>query len=694
MRTETFMSIKDNKVMAIAGYWEPVAHMRRGGAWFADDEKRHERFHSQEQIEILKTQGVTTVVWPGYKGLGIKHERATEWDRYLKPFGKLLERAGIELGTYLQCGSYFAETFYAENPQAREWTAMDHLGQPHSYSEFYRCYWRHRPCLTNRAFSEYVAQAAQILVKEYGVTYFYADNNAQMPCYTPRFEKAFRDFLKEKYATDSADGLSRFVRRYGHPNVDNIVLPCGTPRRPIDAMPGLMDPGMQDWCEFRCRLVARSAQIISAAAKAANPATRLCFNFAYDYGEFHQLVWGIEPEFMADVADHIMSEDANSPRVEADGRLVSHVHTCKHLRAMGRRGHFHRPWGDPSIAGQDHQVLSLMEMAVHNQGSLGPIFEFDDIATFDGDQRPPTIRFIRKHESVFTDNECLSEIAVLRSRHSSTINWLEATQARLLAQQSLHQAGFQWDNVIETTPAEQLAKYRLLVLPDTISVPGDVVKRFADYVRGGGRVLAVGEALACNEWGRRRTPATVDPPQGERDTSYGKTNGNGYAVAVVTAWLGLEEKYAERVFAFPRLRHPRPLVWQVDQAQIPVMDSSYHTLPLNNDQFVTAVRAALHAPTLVEVLGGERHPYAIPTLLRSRATGSVSAHVLNYRPHERTEGLTVRLRLPKDIRISSAKLIRLESTNPDPIQMTREQDGAISLPLPPFRRYAGVLFDG
>jgi hypothetical protein len=268
---------QSSEVMVLAGYWEPLAHYRRSGGWQRNDEAAHARMHGAETIERLEALGVTTVVWPGYKGFGIEFERA-EWEQRLRPFGRLLERAGIELGVYLQCGSYFAETFYDENPHARDWTATDFWGQPQMYSEYYRSYWRHRPCLTHRAFSDYVGRAAQILAREYGATFFSADNNAQMPCYTERFRAAFHAFLKEKYATHTAEGLARFVRRYGHDRVDNIILPSGSARHPIDALPALRDPGLQDWVEFRCRLVQRNAEVISAAARAANPAVRLCFN--------------------------------------------------------------------------------------------------------------------------------------------------------------------------------------------------------------------------------------------------------------------------------------------------------------------------------------------------------------------------------------------------------------------------------
>lgn len=674
-----------NGVIALAGYWEPLAHYRRNGGWQRDDETHHARMHGVETIERLKDMAVTGVIWPGYKGLGIEFERA-EWDQNLRPFARMLERTGIELGVYLQCGSYFAETFYDENPQAREWTAVDYWGQPQIYSEYYRRYYRHRPCLTHRAFSEYVGRAAKILVGEYGATFLSADNNAQMPCYTPHFRAAFHAFLKEKYATHTPAGLALFVRRYGHDRVDNIMLPCGSARRPIDALHALRDPGLEDWVEFRCRLVQRNAEIISAAAKAENPAVRLCYNMAYDNGMFNQLVWGTEAEFLGQPADFLFSEDGGSPQWTAEGYLLTHIHTCKHLRAIGRRGHFHPPHPGSQPEGE---VRSMMELAIHNQGCLGHAFSFGTFACGDKDQRPSVIRFIRRHEDVFTANDTEAEIAVLRSRHSGTLNWLQATEGRLLAQTSLLRAGLQWDNVIETG-LDGLDKYHLLVLPDTVSVPTDCLKPIADFVRRGGRVLAVGGALSRDEWGRLRTPAYAPPVNGENSKAFGLADENALGAIVLKDWLGLPTRCLSRLFLFPRLQHPKPFVWDPDSTRPPMLGTEAHALPLNAAAFIAAVGQALGRSPLLEPLAPGGWGGVIPTLLRSRRDGVLSLHLLRYAAGEEEAALEVRIRLP-EFTPDQARGITPERARDRAIKVTRER-GSVILSVPPFRLYTGVLF--
>lgn len=677
------VSSKDG-VVALAGNWEPLAHKRRSGMGVVDDEAQHFACYGSKTVRKLADLGVTGVIWPGYKGLGIDHERP-EWE-HLKPFRSELERAGIELGVYLQCGSYFAETFYIENPEARAWTALDYWGKPHVYSEYYRRYFRHRPCLTHRAFSEYVARAARILVGEYGAVLLSCDNNAQMPCHTPYFEAAFHRFLAEKYRTDTAEGRAAFVRRYGHPHVDAILLPCGSLRRPIDCLPALPDAGLQDWVEFRCRLVAQNAAIVAEAARAANPAVRLSFNISYDRGEFHQLTWGTEPEFIAPHADFIFSEDDNAPRLTDDGRLISHVHTCKHLRALGVRGQFHPAPYTGAPASRHGAARSILELAVHNQGALGPVFEenFDLAAE---DPRPAAIRLVRRHEAVFTFNSTVASIALLRGRHAVTLNWQEATEGRLLAEQALYQAGLQFDVVTEGDLAD-LSGDSLLILPETISTPEACVRQIADFVRGGGRLLAVGAALSRDEWGRCRAPRVPPAPRGESSPDFATVKDEDLDKAVLAAWLGIEDRYRHRIAAFPRLLHPAPLVWDTESARIPVMGNRYHTLPVNRADFEAAVRRGLGTPPVVEILDRPSPHTAIPTLLRSKRDGTLSLHILNYADAP-VERLRLRVNLPVTPR--GARWLGAFPERAADYEFRPDASGAeLILPVPGV--YAGIVF--
>lgn len=226
----------------------------------------------------------------------------------------------------------------------------------------------------------------------------------------------------------------------------------------------------------------------------------------------------------------------------------------------------------------------------------------------------------------------------------------------------------------------------------TISVPDHGVRQIADYVRGGGRVLAVGQALSCDEWGRRRSRATVKPLHGERSRDFGNSQGRLLEQSVVRAWLGVEGEAGRRVFAFPKLVHPGPIVWDPDEQRAPVLNDDYHMQPVNQIAFIAAVRQALGRVPAVEVLAPKENPYVVPTLLGSNRDGRLSLHALNYRHTQPVDRLSVRLTLPMPRSVRNVELLRLDSDRRPQVKVGRTKEGVI-LTLPAFRIYAGAILE-
>lgn len=55
---------------------------------------------------------------------------------------------------------------------------------------------------------------------------------------------------------------------------------------------------------------------------------------------------------------------------------------------------------------------------------------------------------------------------------------------------------------VESTSAEQLARYQAAVLPDTRCLTEDETDRIEHWVRSGGTLLATGDTTSCDQWGR------------------------------------------------------------------------------------------------------------------------------------------------------------------------------------------------
>lgn len=237
----------------MAGNWEPLACRRRSGYSSDGDAKSYEYEHSEELATRLAKLGINAVVWHGYKGLGFEFEK--EEIEYTRQFGQHCRKHNIRFGTYANLGSFFAETMFRDHPQARSWLSEDMTGEPHPYSEFYRVYFRYRPCLTNQDFIDYVKRMVLYLVKHAGSEWVHLDNHAMMPCYCQKCRRQFHTYLREKYPEDTPQDIERIEQRFGFTGLEHMLLPRGTSRMPIDTLPACHEPILQEWVAYRCSLV-------------------------------------------------------------------------------------------------------------------------------------------------------------------------------------------------------------------------------------------------------------------------------------------------------------------------------------------------------------------------------------------------------------------------------------------------------
>jgi len=657
-------------VVAFAANWEPISFRRRQGATTVDDEKRYEYAHSEEMAKRLAASGINAVVWHGYKGLGLEFEKEEiEWTRR---FGEHCRKHGLVLGTYCNIGSFFAETFFKHMPEARNWLTKDIHGLPYQYSEFYRCYYRYRPCMTHEAYFDYVQRMALYLVRNAGSQWILFDNNAMMPCYCDNCKKKFPEFLKKRYPIDTEEGRRRARQRFGYVELDSITLPRGTARMPIDTLPACHEPVLQEWVAYRCSLVTDGFTRVSKAIEQENPKVAVSLNPSMDLGEFTPLVWGNEYEDFQAGADFMFSEDDNCPRVGDRGQLIGHFVTFKYGRATGQRILEHQ-FDSADIR------LTLMEAAVLNQGFLGNVGWAEQIPGPDSDLAR-TIAFVRRHAEMFTRNDTLADVAVLRGREAMVNNWADAFQSYLMVHQALYRYGIQYDVVLQRH-LDSLDKYRLLILPNTISLPDECIEQIRKYILAGGAVLGIENAAACDGWGRSRTVASVGL-DGERDSSLGTFSaaaGTGYLAKV----LGVDGPAAARVYELPELPNKHRFQWQVDRAWVPVIDNQYWLLPENADELLRLIRTALQDRLL---LCYERPQYVGAQLL---TFGEKTAlHLLNYDVGRTARERLLRLRLP----VKKAVSFTMDDEVERELALERDND-VTTISVPSFDVYRAIILE-
>ena len=670
----------------MAGNWEPLAFLRRAGGYCVNDERRYEEEHTEKMAKKLSAAGVTAVIWHCYKGLGFRIEK--EEMEYTRRFGRHCRKHGIKLGTYINVGSFFAETFFLEKPQARNWLSRDVHGQPHSYSEYYRSYYRYRPCLTNRGFIDYVKKMARYAVAHVGSEWLHFDNVAQMPCYCDNCRKMFPEYLRGKYKYDTPRGALAARQRFGFGNLGQVVLPRGTARMPIDTLPSLRDPVLQEWVSYRCELLTRAIREISAAMSKLNPNLAITVNSSFDNGQFAPLVWGNNAEGFAGSADFLFSEDGKYPGMTPDRRLISHIGVYNLGAALDARILVHQPDGK-NITEGSRISLALMEAAVFNQGTLGHVYWAPELLTdpLDKDPRPEAIRFIKKHSQYFVNTRPVSETALLYSMSSLLNNWSNVLQSKTLVEQVLIQYGVQYDTIVADQLSD-LGKYQVLVLPNTSSLSDTHVLRIRRFIQNGGRVVATEDSAMCDEWGRRRFASGEERLLGESDDSMGQAQNIARGKGALAAVFGLKGKETERIFYVGKLKRARPFVWDANVSQAPLLNSRYVLLPENHKEIAQTLRKSLGKPFLLEIPAPS---FVVPRLAGVAGGNKIVLHLLNYNPEHFVDQLTIGLRQSFAGQVERADTFCLENDRRQSFHFNRGKRGGKFI-VPKFKVYRAIVF--
>jgi len=646
-----------NEVVVMAGNWEPLEHRRRAISNCVDDKERYLREHSEEMADKLVEAGVNAVVWHYYKGHGPKRE--SDDMKLSTEFGKLCHTKNIKFGTYINFGSVHIETFFDERPEFRNLVAVDSTGQPQLYSEYFRCYYRQRPCMSRPEFTDLIIEIALKAIKEGGSDWIHFDNVAQVPCYCDNCKKLFREFLEKKYPTRTDTEKQNVMARFGHLNLSSIELPRGSARLGIDTMPSLHEPVLQEWVDFRCKLLSDAVQKAYQIAKETKPDMVMGANPSFDFGEFTPLVWGTDVERLASSADTLFNEDVSFPRVTEDNRLIGHLFTFKLGRALNVSIPVHQPGATQQQASPEHTMLSLLEAAIFNRGFLGHVYHAPDL--LDGldknDSRPATVKFIKKNTQFFSDTETISEIALLRSHRSLTNQWNRALISKILTEQTLAQFGFQFDIVLESQ-LNDLSKYKTLVLPNIISIADAQLAQIRNFIQQGGNVIAVEESLTCNDLGRTRISANRSRLFGNSDLAVGLNGKHCTRKEAICQILDLNFDEAERLFYIPQLPHKTTFNYKFANAWVPVIGNDYFQLPTNADEVAETVKNSLANERLVEI--ATLPSFVIPQLVLSR-TGDIVLHLLNYDVRHSVSNLKIKLNGFQDV----AKLSVFSPENPD-----------------------------
>jgi hypothetical protein len=646
----------ENGLIDAGGTHEGNLFITRRGGQRLDARQQYEHAQSEEVIRGLAGQGVEVFHTHLYKGFGMAAEKPEMEDTVRA--AAVAHRCGMKVDTYIQWNSLMYETFFAEEPRAKDWVQRDALGQPIMLAYGYQQSFRYRPCFANRDYLDYLKRVVRFAVEEVHTDFIHFDNfdlNAEPEsCHDATCVAGFREFLKRKYTPAERRD------RLGFENVDYVNPPQWNAVNRPEGMRVIYDPVIQAWIDFRCQVMADALRQMAGYAKSLNPQVAIEINPGGLTGDNRAWVSGIDHARLLPLTEAFWSEEGNEPGLAADGRLISRIRSYKLARA------YHNIMmtyvaGDP---------LAMSEALAFGQ-TLGHL----DTYPLKGE----TLRYLgfyRRSRDLFRGTEDTGGVAVLRSYPSLTYDHFPAQLSAVLTEQALIQARVPFELINDAHLAD-LSRFKVLILPNAECLSDGQIAAIRGFVERGGGLVAIGQSGVYDQWRRMR----VTPGLG--GLIDGQQPGAAYEEDPLTTQVAgapTRRRVGKgRSVYLPALRFDGPLP---APGRFFGVTNRYWKRPANWEELLDAVRWVARDELPVRVDGPA---YLVANLVAQPEKHRLLLHLVNYRrPGRPIEGATVRCRAP-------AGAVRIYSPDAEVRTVTVGPDG--SFHLPEIRTYSIAVID-
>jgi hypothetical protein len=654
----------ENGLIDAGGTHEPTIFVIRRGGESLDAREQNDRAESEDTLRRLKAQGVEVFHTHLYKGFGMAAE--TPGMEQTKHTAEIAHRLGLKVDTYVQWNSMMYETFFAEEPRARNWIQRDAGGLPILLTYGYQQSYRYRPCFANQEYLDYLKKVVRYAVEEVRTDFIHFDNFDLNPepdsCHCDACTRGFRAYLNRKYAP------AQRRERFGFENVDFVNPPQWNWQNPPSRMQVIYDPAIQEWIAYRCQLMSDALHQMATFAKSLNPEVVIEINPHGITGGNRAWEAGIDHSRLLKWTQAFWTEESIDPGFVADGRLLSHIRSYKLARTYRN---------------------VLMTYISDNPVAMAEGLAFNQTIGFAGTDplRPPMLRYIdfyRKNRDLFIGTQDVANVAVLRSYPSIAYNQRNVQLATILVEQALIQGRIPFDLVFDEHLAD-LSKYKVLILPDTECLSDAQLALIRNFVAGGGGLVATGQAGRYDQWRRLRVSpglkGLVDAQPPARD----------YEEQVVTVEVGgapVRKDYEKgRVVYIPAVRFDGPLP---EFGKYFEVDPRFWKLPRNAQDITDGVLWAARDFIPVTV-GGPG--YLVANTVEQTGERRMIVHLVNYNAVEipAMDPVEVTCHIPAG---ESAKAVRVVSPDADGLQAVgMKSDGSTVSFRVPVKSYSMAVVE-
>ncbi|MBI3852054.1 MAG: beta-galactosidase [Verrucomicrobia bacterium] len=621
--------------------------LRRGGD-FADIPDKWHAQRNEETVRRLKELGVNLIIVNLQNGFGLKAEgKDIEATR---AFTVLAHRHGLKVAGYVGA-SLMYETFFKEEPAAREWRQVDEFGRPIYYTAEQT--YRYMACRNNPSYMAFVKKVIRLGIKELGMDVLHFDQVMWWPepqsCRCSHCRQQFREFLARRYSDPARARL-----RFGFAGFEEVIPPpYNLPAGPPVMIAELKNPLMQEWSLFRSASLAQRWGELDRYIHQLNPHAAIIGNpMMYQEGNVGFL-FGVDLGQLAEHGDGLWTEEPNLPQWTADNRLISRIRSYKAARAMGQPLFVWQNLTGNEDYQKSPQVLRLAEALAFNDANLGVVAGEDAGGNEPSEELRRYIHFFWSHLADLRHTTPVTDVGVLRTFASTQFNPSHSLFSTVLFEQTLIQSRVPFGLVFEQR-LRDVSHYKALVLADQDALSDEQVAQIRRFVAQGGGLVATEDTSRLTDWRTRR---------------------NGSALADLYG--------SNRVVYLPRIEAAAPAPAAQMSYYIP---NALWKLPHNADALLAAVKQAAGGKLSVEM---EAPAWVVAELADQPATGTRLLHLINFKYQEPLRDLPVKVRLPQGARFREAVV----ETPDGPTQKLRVsvEGDTVSFRVPELKVYDLVL---
>lgn len=643
---------------------EPYIFVVRRGGQKLNAHEIYEQAQSEAVIRHLREQGVEVFHTHLYKGFGMVAEMPEMEDA--RRAASIAHRYGMKVDTYIQWNTMMYETFFAEEPRAKDWIQRDVTGLPILLTYGYQQSFRYRPCFSCQEYLDYLKKVVRYAVEEAKTDFIHLDNFDLNPepdsCHCRWCVEGFRNFLKAKYSQQERR------ERFGFENVDFMNPPQWNLQNPPQRLEIISDPAFQEWVDYRCQMMAGALKQVSLFARSLNRNVAIEINPGGLDGENCAWVRGIDHPRLLKWTDAFWSEEDDPPSYLKDGRLISKIRSFKLARACN----------NILMTYISADAVAMAECLSFNQ-TLGYVGE-DPLSP----EMLKYVRFYRENRDLYVGTQDVATVAVLRSYASIAYHNARAQLSAILVEQALIQSRMPFDLIFDAK-LHDLSRYRVVVLPDSECLSNEQIALIRSFVENGGGIVGIGQAGLYDEWRRVR----VEP--GLKGLLEGQQPIQDYEQEKVKALSPSAKSAVRRECGKGRVVYVSEAKYD---GPLPKMEpyftigNRYWKQPGNSAELLESIRWAARGDIPLEVSGPE---YLVANLVEHFDRRQRMLHLVNYNAHETPviESVRVRMRLPGT---NPAKRIDVFSPDTAPQRLRFQATGSqASFVLSEVRTYAVVV---